>query len=72
MEKIVSFCKRKGFVFPTSEIYGGLANSYSYGPYGAELKNNIKKMWWKKFVQKRADVVGMDGPILLNPKAWEA
>jgi glycyl-tRNA synthetase len=72
MEKIVSFCKRKGFVFPTSEIYGGLANSYSYGPYGAELKNNIKKMWWKKFVQKRADVVGMDGPILLNPRAWEA
>jgi len=72
MEKIVSFCKRRGFIFPTSEIYGGLANSYSYGPYGAELKNNIKKMWWKKFVQKRPDIVGMDGPILLNSKLWEA
>lgn len=72
MEKIVSFCKRRGFIFPTSEIYGGLANSYSYGPYGVELKNNIKKMWWKKFVQKRPDIVGMDGPILLNSKLWEA
>ncbi len=72
MEKIVSLCKRRGFVFPTSEIYGGFANSYSYGPYGTELKNNIKKMWWKKFVQKRPDIVGMDGPILLNPKTWEA
>ena len=72
MEDIVSFCKRRGFIFPTSEIYGGLANSYSYGPYGTELKNNIKKMWWKKFVQKRPDIVGMDGPILLNTKLWEA
>lgn len=72
MEEIVSFCKRRGFIFPTSEIYGGLANSYSYGPYGTEIKNNIKKMWWKKFVQKRPDVIGMDGPILLNTKLWEA
>jgi glycyl-tRNA synthetase len=72
MDKIVSFCKRRGLIFPTSEIYGGLANSYSYGPYGAELKNNIKKLWWKKFVQKRPDIVGMDGPILLNSKLWEA
>ncbi len=72
MQKIVSFCKRRGFIFPACEIYGGLANSYSYGPYGVELKNNIKKMWWKKFVQERADIVGMDGPILLNSKIWEA
>jgi glycyl-tRNA synthetase len=72
MEKIVSLCKRRGFIFPACEIYGGLANSYSYGPYGAELKNNIKKMWWKKFVQEREDMVGMDGPILLHPKLWEA
>lgn len=72
MEKIVSFCKRKGFVFPSSEIYGGFANSYSYGPYGTELKNNIKKLWWKKVVQEREDIVGIDGPILLNSKLWEA
>ncbi|KKP57215.1 MAG: Glycine-tRNA ligase [Candidatus Moranbacteria bacterium GW2011_GWF1_34_10] len=72
MEKIVSFCKRKGFVFPSSEIYGGFANSYSYGPYGTQLKNNIKKLWWKKVVQERMDIVGIDGPILLNSKLWEA
>lgn len=72
METIVSFCKRKGFVFPSSEIYGGFANSYSYGPYGTELKNNIKKLWWKKVVQEREDIVGIDGPILLNSKLWEA
>lgn len=71
MEKIVSLCKRRGFVFPSSEIYGGMANSYSYGPYGTELKNNIKKLWWKTFVQERADMVGIDGPILLNPTLWE-
>ena len=72
MEKIVSLTKRRGFVFPSSEIYGGFANSYSYGPYGAELKKNIKDLWWKKVVQNRADMVGLDGPILLNPKLWEA
>ncbi len=72
MEKIVSFCKRKGFIFPSSEIYGGFANSYSYGPYGTQLKNNIKKLWWKKVVQERMDIVGIDGPIMLNSKLWEA
>ena len=72
MEKIVSLCKRKGFIFPTCEIYGGFANSYSFGPYGAELKNNIKKLWWKTFVQEREDMVGIDGPILLHPRLWEA
>jgi len=72
MQKIVSLSKRRGFVFPASEIYGGLANSYSYGPYGAELKNNIKKLWWKTFVQTRADMVGLDGPIMLNSRVWEA
>lgn len=72
MEKIVSLCKRRGFVYPSSEIYGGLANSYSYGPYGAELKKNIKDLWWKTFVQSRRDIVGIDGPIIINPKAWEA
>jgi len=72
MEKIVSLCKRRGFVYPSCEIYGGFANSYSYGPYGAELKKNIKDLWWKKFVQSRVDMVGLDGPILLHPKLWQA
>jgi glycyl-tRNA synthetase len=72
MEKIVSLCKRRGFVFPACEIYGGLANAYSYGPYGAQLKKNIKDAWWKKFVEEREDIVGLDGPILLHPKLWEA
>lgn len=72
MEKIVSLCKRRGFIFPACEIYGGLANAYSYGPYGAQLKKNIKDAWWKKFVEERADIVGLDGPIILHPKVWEA
>jgi glycyl-tRNA synthetase len=72
MEKIVSLCKRRGFIFPACEIYGGLANAYSYGPYGVQLKKNIKDAWWKKFVEERADIVGLDGPIILHPKVWEA
>ena len=72
MEKIVSLCKRRGFVYPGSEIYGGLANSWDYGPLGVELKNNIKQMWWKMFVQRRADMVGIDAALLMNPKVWEA
>jgi len=72
IDKIISLCKRRGFVFPGSEIYGGLASTYSYGPLGVELKNNIKKEWWKYFVQDRDDMVGIDGGILLNPKVWEA
>lgn len=72
LEKIVSLCKRRGFVYPSSEIYGGLANSYDYGPLGVELKNNIKNEWWKYMVQDREDMVGLDGGIILNPKVWEA
>lgn len=72
MEKIVSLTKRRGFIFPACEIYGGFANSYSYGPYGVELKNNIKSLWWRKFVHAREDMHGLDGPILLHPKLWEA
>ncbi|MBU4143043.1 glycine--tRNA ligase [Patescibacteria group bacterium] len=72
MEKIVSLCKRRGFVYPGSEIYGGLASTYDFGPLGAELKNNVKKLWWKYFVQDREDMVGLDGGILLHPKIWEA
>ena len=72
MEKIVALCKRRGFVFSGSEIYGGLANTYDYGPLGAELKNNVKRLWWKYFVQDREDMVGLDGGIILHPKVWEA
>jgi len=72
LDQIVSFCKRKGFIYPGSEIYNGFANSYSYGPYGAQLKKNIKDLWWKTFVQTRRDMVGLDGPILLSPKVWRA
>ncbi|HCC23660.1 TPA: glycine--tRNA ligase [Candidatus Falkowbacteria bacterium] len=72
MDKIVSLCKRRGFIFPCSEIYGGFANSYTYGPYGVELKRNIKDLWWKMFVSDREDMVGIDGPIILHPKVWEA
>ncbi|MDD5043401.1 MAG: glycine--tRNA ligase [Patescibacteria group bacterium] len=72
MEKIVSLCKRRGFVFPGSEIYGGLANSWDYGPYGVEMKNNIKQKWWKFFVQEREDMVGIDAALIMNPKVWEA
>ncbi|MDO8664857.1 MAG: glycine--tRNA ligase [Candidatus Liptonbacteria bacterium] len=72
MEKIVSLCKRRGFVFPGSEIYGGLANSWDYGPLGVELKNNIAQLWWKRFVQSRDDMVGIDAALIMNPKVWEA
>ncbi len=72
MEKIVSLAKRRGFVFPGSEIYGGLSSTWTYGPYGIELKNNIKQLWWKTFVTDRQDIVGIDGPILLHPRLWEA
>ena len=72
MEKIISLCKRRGFIFPGSEIYGGLANSWDYGPLGVELKNNIKQEWWKRFVHQRTDVVGIDSALVMNPKVWEA
>lgn len=70
LDKIVSLCKRRGFIFPGSEIYGGLANSWDFGPLGVELKNNIKKLWWKMFVQERDDMVGLDASILMNPQVW--
>ncbi len=72
LEKIVSLCKRRGFVFPGSEIYGGLANSWDLGHLGNELFNNIASLWWKKFVQERDDMVGLRGPVIMNPKVWEA
>ncbi len=72
MEKIVSLAKSRGFVFPGSEIYDGLANSWDYGPLGVELKNNVKKAWWRKFVQESPHNVGLDSAILMNPRTWEA
>ena len=72
MDKIVALCKTRGFVFPGSEIYGGLANSWDYGPLGVELKNNVKRAWWKKFVQENPYNVGLDSAILMNPEVWVA
>jgi len=72
MEKIVALCKGRGFVYPGSEIYGGLANSWDYGPLGVELKNNVKRAWWKKFVQESPYNVGLDSAILMNPQTWVA
>lgn len=72
MDKIVSLCKRRGFIYQGSEIYGGLAGTFDYGPFGVELKNNVKQLWWKMFVQGRDDMYGVDAAILMNPKVWES
>ncbi len=72
MEAIVSLCKRRGFVYPTSEIYGGLISSYDYGPVGAALLRNVRNLWWQEFIEKREDMVGIDSQIILHPKTWEA
>lgn len=72
MEKIVALCKRRGFIFPGSEIYGGITGFWDYGPLGVELKNNLKKEWWKYMVYQRENVVGIDAAIVMNPKVWEA
>ena len=72
MDKIAALCKRRGFIFPGSEIYGGLANTWDFGPLGVELKNNVKALWWRTFVQRRRDIVGLDAGILMHPKVWEA
>ncbi len=72
LDSLVSLCKRRGFVFPGSEIYGGLANTWDYGPLGIELKNRIQRMWWRRFVQSRMDMVGLESGILMNPRVWEA
>lgn len=72
MDEIVAHCKNTGFIFSGSEIYGGLANTWDYGPLGVELKNNIKKLWWEIFIQKRENSFGIDCAILMNPKVWEA
>ena len=71
MDKIVSLCKRRGFVYPASEIYGGIGNTYDYGPLGVELKRRVKDAWWSRVVTARRDVVGLDSAILQNPRVWE-
>jgi len=70
MDDVVSLCKRRGFIFPSSEIYNGMAGFYDYGPLGSELKKNVKDAWWKNFVTRREDVVGLDSSIIHNPKTW--
>ncbi len=72
LEQIVSLCKRRGFIYPSSDIYGGLANAYDYGPMGVELLRNIKNLWWDEFIHKRDDMVGIDTQIILHPKTWVA
>ncbi len=72
MDKVIALCKGRGFIFSGSEIYGGLANTWDYGPLGVELKNNVKKAWWKKFVQENPYNVGLDSAILMNPQTWVA
>ncbi|MDR3296122.1 MAG: glycine--tRNA ligase, partial [Clostridiales Family XIII bacterium] len=72
MDKIVALAKGRGFIYPGSEIYGGLANTWDYGPIGVELKNNVKKAWWQKFVQESPYNVGLDSAILMNPRTWVA
>ncbi len=72
MEKIVSLCKRRGFVYQGSEIYGGLAGTWDYGPLGVALKKNVENLWWRMFVESRDDMYGLDSAILMNPKVWEA
>ncbi|MEI6346293.1 MAG: glycine--tRNA ligase, partial [bacterium] len=72
MESIISLCKRRGFIFQGSEIYGGLAGTWDYGPYGVALRNTIKQLWWKRFVDDRADIFGVDAAILMNQNVWKA
>ena len=72
MDKVVALCKRRGFIFPSSEIYGGLNGAWDYGPMGAELKRNVKNAWWKAMIQGRDDMLGLDAAILMHPRTWEA
>ena len=72
MEKLVNLCRRRGIIFPSSDIYGGLGSTWDYGPLGVELKRNVKEAWWREMVQRRSDVIGLDAAILMNPRTWEA
>ncbi|HXT35368.1 MAG TPA: glycine--tRNA ligase, partial [Chloroflexota bacterium] len=72
LDKLVSLCKRRGFIFQSSEIYGGINSCWDYGPLGVELKNNVKRAWWRAMVQGRDDVVGLDASIIMSPEVWRA
>ena len=72
MEELVNYCKQYGFVYPGSDIYNGFANTWDFGPVGVELKNNVKRCWWKRFVQEDLNTYGVDAAILMNPRTWEA
>src|SRR5215203_7138333 len=72
MDKVVALCKRRGFIFPASEIYGGIANTYDYGHYGVLLKQNVVNQWWKAMIQERDDIVALDSAIIQHPRTWEA
>jgi len=72
LQKLISLCKRRGFVFPSSEIYGGWEAAYDFGPLGAEMLKNIKALWWEEFVHRQPNIVGLDGAIISHPRVWEA
>ena len=72
MEQIVSLCKRRGFVYPSADIYGGFANAWDYGPLGVEMRRNIRDQWWRTMVRERDDIVGIEAAIITNPKVWIA
>ena len=72
MDKLVSLCKRRGFVFQSSEIYGGLSSAWDYGPMGVELKKNIQNFWWREMTQLHENIVGLDAAIMMHPRVWEA
>ena len=72
MDEIVSLAKRRGFIYPGSDLYGGLAGTWDYGPLGVALKDNVKRLWWKRFVENRDDMFGVDAAIVMNPRVWEA
>src|ERR671916_86653 len=72
MDKVVALCKRRGFIFPASEIYGGVAHTYDYRHYGVVLKNNVVAQWWKAMIQERDDIVALDSAIIQHPRTWEA
>src|SRR3981081_2132674 len=72
MDKVVALCKRRGFIFPSSEIYGGVASTYDYGHYGVLLKNNVKGRWWHAMLAERDDIVALDAAIIMHPRTWEA
>ncbi len=72
MEQIVSLCKRRGFVYPSADIYGGFANAWDYGPLGVEMRRNIRDQWWQTMVRERDDIVGIEAAIITNPKVWIA